>query len=541
MAGRSDSKMVQKAAPLSIQERQLTVTRYLRASTRAAEQMALIFDLDGLLEKVATTLVDDFDAVLARVWLYEPETRALRLTAGAGISNQKLDALHAQIDVASYPHPAGEAARTLRPVVQNALAGDSPLPEWARHAGIVSLAAFPLVIGRTLRGVLAFFSRQTLYDEVMEALANFAAIVTAAVSDIDQLERERAAREEPERKEQALRETEERFRIMADSAPVLLWMSDTEGSCTFLNEGWLKFTGRAMEQEMGDGWKESIHPEDLKFVIDTYRQALQTRQGYQIEYRLRRADGGYRWLFSSAAPRFLPDGQFAGFIGSCVDITERKETEEAQLRTQREIESLNARLQRAMTETHHRVKNSLQIVAAMVDMQRMEEDNALRAESLKQLGMHIHTLAVVHDILTEQAKQDGLAHSVSAQAVLERLLPALQNMAGARPIRFSLADAHLSSQQGTSLALVANELVNNALKYGQGAVEVHLSVQDHHALLKVRDHGPGFPPDFDSRQAANTGLELVQNLVRSDLSGQIQFANQPEGGACVTVSFPIKS
>ncbi|HLV80350.1 MAG TPA: response regulator [Chthonomonadaceae bacterium] len=348
------------------------------------------------------------------------------------------------------------------------------------------------------------------------------------------------AERQARRAEAALRETESRFRIMADSAPVLLWMSDSQGRCTFLNESWLKFTGRALDQELGEGWRETLHPEDLPLVISAYQQALRTRQGYQIEYRLRHADGRYRWLLSSAAPRFLPEGQFTGFIGSCIDITERKETEAAQLRAQREIESLNERLQRAMTETHHRVKNSLQIVAAMVDMQRMEEDNAQRAESLKQLSMHIHTLAVVHDLLTEQAKQDGLAQSVSAQAILERLLPALQNMAGSREIRFSLEEARLSSQQGTSLALVANELVNNALKYGQGDVEVRLCTEASQVRLEVRDHGPGFPPGFEPDRAANTGLELVQNLVRSDLSGRVRFANAPEGGACVTVTFPIK-
>jgi len=126
-----------------------------------------------------------------------------------------------------------------------------------------------------------------------------------------------------------LQESEARFRTMADNAPVLLWMSGTDGLCTFFNQGWLRFTGRTLEQELGNGWAEGVHSEDLPSCLETYQQAFNARQAFCMEYRLRRADKEYRWILDTGTPRFTPSGQFLGYIGSCIDITDRKQTETA--------------------------------------------------------------------------------------------------------------------------------------------------------------------------------------------------------------------
>jgi PAS domain S-box-containing protein len=136
--------------------------------------------------------------------------------------------------------------------------------------------------------------------------------------------------------EESLRETEDRFRVIADSAPVLIWMSDTEGLCTFFNKPWLDFTGRPLEQQLGNGWIESIHPEDREQCLDLYHQRLKSRMEFTMEYRLLRHDGEYRWVTDHGIPRAQADGTFVGYIGSCVDIEEAKRTEH-QLRTGREM------------------------------------------------------------------------------------------------------------------------------------------------------------------------------------------------------------
>jgi two-component system cell cycle sensor histidine kinase/response regulator CckA len=127
--------------------------------------------------------------------------------------------------------------------------------------------------------------------------------------------------------EATLRESEERFRTMADRAPVLIWVAGTDKLCTFFNKPWLEFRGRSMEQELGNGWTDGVHPEDLERCLSAYFSAFDARRNFQMEYRLQRADGDYRWVLDNGTPLYR-DGEFAGFIGSCIDVTGQKLIEE---------------------------------------------------------------------------------------------------------------------------------------------------------------------------------------------------------------------
>ncbi len=130
------------------------------------------------------------------------------------------------------------------------------------------------------------------------------------------------------RAELAVRESEERFRLMADSAPVLIWVSGIDGKCNYFNQVWLKFTGRTLEEELGDGWLKGVHPEDLDYCVKTYMNGFSSRQNFRMEYRLCRYDGQYRWVLDRGVPRFTANGEFTGYIGCCIDITESKQNQE---------------------------------------------------------------------------------------------------------------------------------------------------------------------------------------------------------------------
>ncbi|MBN3927649.1 AAA family ATPase, partial [Nostoc sp. NMS4] len=146
--------------------------------------------------------------------------------------------------------------------------------------------------------------------------------------------------------QEKVQETEKLFQAMADSAPVLLWLAGTDSLCYFFNQIWLDFTGRTLEQEMGNGWAEGVHPEDFQQCLDIYLTSFHARKSFKMEYRLKRADGEYRWILGNGTPRFFPDGSFAGYVGSCIDITDRKLIEADH---QKKSEALQQALQELQT------------------------------------------------------------------------------------------------------------------------------------------------------------------------------------------------
>ncbi|TAF01265.1 MAG: PAS domain S-box protein [Oscillatoriales cyanobacterium] len=187
----------------------------------------------------------------------------------------------------------------------------------------------------TCPGVPFIFVSATLGEEVaIETLKSGATDyvlkrrLTRLVPSIERALREvkeRLARKAAQAQRQ---ESEARFRMMADTAPVMIWMSDIDRLGDYFNKVWLEFTGKTLAQEIGIGWMESLHPDDLPKYMDVYRRAFDARSEYRIEYRLRRYDGEYRWVVSTGVPLYRPDRTFAGYIGSCIDISDRQLAEE---------------------------------------------------------------------------------------------------------------------------------------------------------------------------------------------------------------------
>lgn len=325
------------------------------------------------------------------------------------------------------------------------------------------------------------------------------------------------------------------YRIMADAMPQIVWTALSGGYRDYFNQRWYEHTRLSPGQSEGSGWIEALHAEDREKCKTAWEAAVKEQEAFQVEYRLLCSDdNSYRWHMERALPLLDPRCNVVKWFGTCTDIEELKQT-----RTRNE--ALIQQLWRAMTETHHRVKNNLQIVATMVELHLLDDAEFVSKEKLHQLNAQIRTIATIHDILTQTTKENVTVQNVSIKDIIDKLLPIYEQTSPDYRISASIADALLPSKQGTALALVINELISNAIKHGHSQVEVIVSIENSRINVTVCDDGVGFPEGFDPQQAANTGLELIATLVRWDLSGEVTFGNQPEGGGQVTLSLPMNA
>jgi PAS domain S-box-containing protein len=319
--------------------------------------------------------------------------------------------------------------------------------------------------------------------------------------------------------EAALRESEARFRMMADTAPVMVWMSAPDEGGTFFNKRWLEFTGRTLEEEAGQGWFGGVHAQDRFRCRATYQAAHEQRQPFTTEYRLRRADGTYRWILDTGVPRFEPDGTLSGYIGSCIDLTERKEMEDELRKTLKERESL-------LREVHHRVKNNLQVISSLLNLQMASIKDPQIVQLFRECQMRISSIALLHEALH---RSNDLSR-INMAEYIRTLTGHLFRSYGVDPAAISLElkvdEIDFNVDTGLTCGLIIDELLSNCLKHafpngrrGQITVELRTEANDL-SLLRVCDDGVGIPHDGVLNNQDSLGLELVA-LMAEKLDGTI--------------------
>jgi two-component sensor histidine kinase len=211
----------------------------------------------------------------------------------------------------------------------------------------------------------------------------------------------------------------------------------------------------------------------------------------------------------------------------------------ALLRADRErIAEYNRRLQQALVESHHRIKNNLQLVSAMMEM-RQSDGNGTGSAQFAELSHHIRALASLHDLLAHCAREDPELREISGRELLERLCAALRETFPRGSLEYHIEDIAMRPKQGASLALIVSELVTNAFKHGGRHVRIEARSEGDRAAVRISDDGRGFPKDFDALRDANMGVELVRTLASTDLGGCVTFENNETCGARVTVRFPV--
>ncbi len=357
-----------------------------------------------------------------------------------------------------------------------------------------------------------------------------------------------------------LRETEERFRTMANCAPVLLWMAGPDSECTFFNEVWLRFTGRTMEEEMGVGWAEGVHPEDLQSTVDTYMGAFNQRQPFRMEYRLRRADGEYRWILDTGVPRYESDGSFAGYVGSCIDITERREAERTLRRLADNLAHSNSELERFAWVASHDLQEPLRGVIGHTQLLA-----AHYGSDLDPKAQEIMDFTVSESRRAKQLVDDLLAYSrvdahgrvfdvIDSAATVERVMRSLSVALEESAATITVGALPLVHGEETLLFQLFQNLLANAMKFrSERPLKVRISAEavGNDWRFAVTDNGIGFPMIYSERifsvfqrlhdrsryPGTGIGLAICKKVVELH-GGRIWAESQPGEGSTFYFTLP---
>jgi PAS domain S-box-containing protein len=397
--------------------------------------------------------------------------------------------------------------------------------------GIKSFAVIPLEAGGAVLGLLVLATmtkRRGWPQELVRQLQILGDIFYQAVL------RKRA--------EEASRESEQRFVLVADSAPMLVWMSGADQLCTYFNKGWLDFTGRSLEQELGNGWTAGVHPEDLDRCLNIYAQAFEARRDFKMEYRLRRHDGEYRWVMDCGVPRYSPDKSFCGYIGTCIDVTDLK-------RSQQEMEELSGRLIHAQEEERRRVARELHdnfgqklVVLSMELAQHLSKpenppqiEACLRdlSEKLKEvsraMNVTAHQLHSSHlEVLGLVSAIQGLCHEFTRQYGIEAAFS------------HTAVPSRVPADIALCLFRVVQEGLQNVAKHSCARTcSVELMGTREGIHLRVSDSGIGFDT---ARLKLKPGLGFISMRERLRLvGGEITVDSKPSEGTLLDVHVPLAS
>ncbi len=340
--------------------------------------------------------------------------------------------------------------------------------------------------------------------------------------------------------EAVLGESEKRFRVMTDAAPALVWMCDPRGKITYLNERRVAFTGPNPDAGYGDTWITYVHPDDLNGMLETFSHALEKHQPFSKEYRLRRYDGVYRWMFDVASPRLNGDGSFAGFIGSAIDMTDQKLAQQALEKVSGQlIEAQEKERSRIARELHDDICQRLAMLSIELDRaNRTRNEPADPAQaSLEELQKHCVEIATDVQSLSHQLHSSRLDHLGIVAAV--RGFCAELAKKHAVNVAFTDRDVPRNLPKDVSLCLfrVAQEALHNAVKHsGISEFEVELYGVADELQLVVADRGAGFDV-LEARRKGGLGLLSMQERIHL-VHGRLNVESAPGLGTRVVATIP---
>jgi len=417
-----------------------------------------------------------------------------------------------QVDTIPVVHPSGFEI----------LADSRQLRRW--HIPESALPLGSVILNRQP----TFWERDRKY--IIIALAVIAAQMLLIIALLWQRARKRKA-------EAVLRESEERFRVMADTTPSLIWMCDAQGKITYLNERRIAFTGPDPHVRFGETWIANVHPDDVKNVLDMLYRALETQTAFSQEYRLRRSDGVYRWMLDVASPRVNGDGSFAGFIGSAIDVTDQKLAQEA-------LEKVSGRLIEAQEKERSRIARDLhddicqRLVLLSMEIEQANHSPNGSSKTLEEIRKHCSEIASDVQSLSHELHSSKLDYL----GVVAAIRGICAEFSKQHKVDIAFTDnnvpGHLSKEVSLCLFRIAQEALHNAVKYsGTNRFTVGISGTADEVQLEVRDEGAGFDV-AEAKKNRGLGLASMQERVHL-VHGRLSVESQPGRGTRILAAVPL--
>ena len=336
---------------------------------------------------------------------------------------------------------------------------------------------------------------------------------------------------------EALHESEERFRVMSDGIPQMIWVTNAEGLMEFVNRAYGVFFGVTLHQVQSEGWQPLVHPDDRDAYAAEYFSCLRAHKPFHAEVRVRRHDGEWRWVESYGQPRFSSTGEFMGIAGSSPDITERKQSEEIIKASLQEKDIL-------LREIHHRVKNNLQVISGLLDLQAMSVGNPELMERLNESQSRIQAMAMVHEKLYSSKDFSRIDLADYVRTLSKDLFKSYKINPGKIDLIIQTDGVvYVDINKAIPCGLILNELISNALKHAfpgdrHGELQVLMGETKNAEIeIIIRDNGLGLPDDVDIHQPQTLGLDLVNGLIKNQLDGQIEVRR--DNGTEFRIKFPL--
>jgi PAS domain S-box-containing protein len=384
---------------------------------------------------------------------------------------------------------------------------------------------------------------ETYQGYVIAGIFVFLAQAVVIVGLLWQRVERRKARTELLRSNAQLRESEERFRLVANTAPVMIWMSGVDKLCTYFNQPWLEFTGRPLEAELGNGWAEGVHAEDLERCLETYTRAFDQRLSFWMQYRLRRHSGEYRWVLDHGVPRFGVNGSFAGYIGSCLDVTDRKLAEEALSKvSQKLIEAHEEERALLARELHDDIVQRLALLAvnlegikrnlprSAIELRRQVEEAHNAAADL---GNDVQTLS--HQLHPSKLEILGLTKATTS------FCKELSERQGVK-VDFHAENVQRDLPKEVSLCLfrVLQEALHNAAKHS-GVRHFEVSLMGRPSGIELTVHDSGIGVDLaEALKGQGIGLKSMSERLKL-VSGELSVHSGAGAGTTIRAVVPLSS